>query len=82
MLSPARSQRVLGARDITKVLNFDQKESSLCYNIGLEAKVAKKQTKKKRSFYFKHVIRTQVTNSDPGHRYKLRVIQVNRLTQV
>ena len=40
MLSPARSQRVLGARDITKVLNFDQKESSLCYNIGPEAKVA------------------------------------------
>ena len=40
MQSPARPQRVLGARNITKVLNFDQKESSLCYNIGPEAKFA------------------------------------------
>ena len=45
MQSPARPQRVLGARNIPKVLNFDQKESSLCYNIGLEVKVALSCTK-------------------------------------
>ena len=44
MQSLARPQRVLEARNITKVLNFDQKES-LCYCIGLEAKVALSCTK-------------------------------------
>jgi hypothetical protein len=35
----------------------------------------------KKTSYFKHDIRTRY-NSDPEHRCKLRVIQVNRLTQV
>ena len=40
MQSPVRPQRVSEGRNVTKVANFDQKESILFYNIEQEATIA------------------------------------------